>query len=40
MDHPYMKWAGNKSQGSCWWEIEAPDYEVDLQRNFVLKEPF
>ena len=40
MDHPYMKWASDKSRGSCWWKIEAPDYEVDLQRNFLLKESF
>ena len=40
MDHPYMKWARDKSQGSSWWKMEAPDYEVDLQRNFVLKDSF
>jgi phosphosulfolactate synthase len=40
MDHPYMKWASNKSLGRNWWEIEAPDYEVDLQRGFRLKDSF
>lgn len=40
MDHPYMKWASNKSLGKHWWEIEAPDYEVDLQRGFKLKDKF
>jgi phosphosulfolactate synthase len=40
MDHPYMKWASDKSLGKHWWEIEAPDYEVDLQRGFKLKDGF
>jgi phosphosulfolactate synthase len=40
MDHPYMKWASDKSQSSCWWKVEAPDYEIDLQRNFALKDSF
>jgi phosphosulfolactate synthase len=40
MDHPYMKWASDKSLGRHWWEIEAPDYEVDLQRGYKLKDSF
>jgi phosphosulfolactate synthase len=40
MDHPYMKWANDKSLGKHWWKIEAPDYEVDLQRGYKLKDCF
>jgi phosphosulfolactate synthase len=40
MDHPYMKWSGDKSQGSRWWKIDAPDYDIDLQRGYALKENF
>jgi phosphosulfolactate synthase len=40
MDHPYMKWARDKTQGSSWWKIDAPDYEVDLQRGYALKNSF
>jgi phosphosulfolactate synthase (CoM biosynthesis protein A) len=38
MDHPYMRWCQDKSAASCWWEMEAPDYNVDLQRGYVLKD--
>jgi phosphosulfolactate synthase len=40
MDHPYMKWAQDKSQGSKWWKMEAPSYDIDLQRGYVLKDSF
>lgn len=40
MDHPYMKWAKEKTRGSGWWEIEAPDYDIDLQRGYRLKDSF
>jgi phosphosulfolactate synthase len=40
MDHPYMKWAQDKSQSSKWWKMEAPSYDIDLQRGYVLKDSF
>lgn len=40
MDHPYMRWAQDKSAADKWWKIEAPDYSIDMQRTYVLKEPF
>jgi phosphosulfolactate synthase len=40
MDHPYMKWASDKSQAAHWWKLDAPDYDIDLQRNYSLKEGF
>lgn len=40
MDHPYMRWAQDKSAVAKWWKIEAPDYSIDMQRTYVLKEPF
>jgi phosphosulfolactate synthase len=40
MDHPYMRWLGDKSQGEYWWEIDTPDYDIDLQRNYTLKNSF
>jgi len=40
MDHPYMRWSADKSMASNWWKIEAPDYDIDIQRNYVLKDSF
>lgn len=40
MDHPYMKWAQDKSQGSKWWKTDAPNYDIDLQRGYALKDSF
>jgi phosphosulfolactate synthase len=40
MDHPYMKWAQDKSQSSKWWKMEAPNYDIDLQKGYVLKDGF
>jgi len=40
MDHPYMRWAHDKSLAENWWKIESPDYDIDLQRNYALKEFF
>ena len=40
MDHPYMRWSQDKSAATCWWKMEAPDYDIDLQRGYVLKDPF
>ena len=36
MDHPYMRWSHDKSQAENWWEMEMPDYTVDLQRQYRL----
>ena len=38
MDHPYMRWSQDKSVTEHWWEIDPPDYSIDLQRNFRLKD--
>jgi phosphosulfolactate synthase len=40
MDHPYMKWAQDKAQSSKWWKVEAPNYDIDLQRGYALKDSF
>jgi phosphosulfolactate synthase len=40
MDHPYYRWSKDKSLGPFWWKIEAPDYDIDLQRNYALKDSF
>lgn len=40
MDHPYMRWAQDKSVAANWWSIESPDYDIDLLRNPVLKPSF
>lgn len=40
MDHPYMRWSHDKSMADNWWKIEAPDYDIDLQRNYALKDKF
>lgn len=39
MDHPYMRWAQDKSVATHWWQVESPDYDIDLERGPVLK-PF
>jgi phosphosulfolactate synthase len=39
MDHPYFRWSQNRSQAAHWWQIEMPDYSVDLQRGYALKPP-
>jgi phosphosulfolactate synthase (CoM biosynthesis protein A) len=38
MDHPYMRWSRDKSAADNWWEIDAPDYSIDLQKGYVLKD--
>jgi phosphosulfolactate synthase len=40
MDHPYYRWCKDKSLTPYWWKIESPDYDIDLQRNYALKESF
>ena len=40
MDHPYMKWSQDKSQSSNWWKVDAPNYDIDLQRGYALKDSF
>lgn len=40
MDHPYMRWSQDKSVAENWWTIDAPDYEIDLQRGYKLKDFF
>jgi len=40
MDHPYMRWAQDRSHTPHWWKIDPPDYSVDMQRNFQLKDFF
>ena len=37
MDHPYMRWSADPSQAAHWWQIDGPDYNVDLQRGYALK---
>jgi phosphosulfolactate synthase len=37
MDHPYFRWSQDRSQAPNWWQIESPDYRIDLQRGYVLK---
>lgn len=38
MDHPYMRWAHNRELAKNWWEMPAPDYSVDLQRQYRLND--
>lgn len=38
MDHPYMRWAHNRDLAKNWWEMPAPDYSVDLQRQYRLND--
>ncbi len=40
MDHPYTRWSQDKSVANYWWKIEAPDYNIDMQRGYVLKDSF
>jgi phosphosulfolactate synthase len=40
MDHPYWRWLDDKTAASKWWKLEAPDYNIDVQKNYALKEPF
>jgi phosphosulfolactate synthase len=40
MDHPYMRWSRDRSSATCWWKSAAPDYDIDLQRGYALKDPF
>lgn len=40
MDHPYMRWSQDKSLATHWWQIEAPDYNIDIEKGCVLKEAF
>lgn len=37
MDHPYMRWAQDKSKAANWWQMESPDYSIDLQRPYQLQ---
>jgi phosphosulfolactate synthase (CoM biosynthesis protein A) len=37
MDHPYFRWAQDRSQAEHWWQIESPDYSIDMQRGYMLK---
>jgi phosphosulfolactate synthase len=37
MDHPYMRWSHDRSAAPNWWQIESPDYSIDLQRGYRLK---
>jgi phosphosulfolactate synthase len=38
MDHPYMRWSQDRLAAEHWWQMEAPDYGIDMQRNFQLKD--
>ena len=38
MDHPYMRWSQDRSVAPNWWEIDPPDYAVDMQRPYKLAE--
>ena len=38
MDHPYMRWSQDRSVAKHWWQIESPDYSVDMHRNYALQE--
>jgi phosphosulfolactate synthase len=38
MDHPYMRWSQDKSVAEHWWEIDSPEYDIDMQRNYKLKD--
>jgi len=40
MDHPYMRWSQDRSAATNWWKVDAPDYEIDMQRGYVLKDSF
>jgi phosphosulfolactate synthase len=40
MDHPYMRWSQDRTVCKNWWRIESPDYDVDILRNYALKEQF
>ena len=37
MDHPYFRWGQDRSQAECWWQIDSPDYDIDMQRGYALK---
>jgi len=37
MDHPYFRWAQDRSQAPNWWQIDNPDYDIDMQRGYALK---
>lgn len=38
MDHPYLRWLEEGKPVPEWWRMEPPDYDVDVNRGFVLKE--
>jgi len=38
MDHPYMRWSHDKDAAENWWEIAPPDYAVDMQKQYRLKD--
>lgn len=38
MDHPYMRWHQDRSVSANWWSIESPDYSVDMERTYTLKD--
>lgn len=37
MDHPYMRWSADPTQAAHWWQIDSPDYNIDIQRGYALK---
>lgn len=37
MDHPYFRWGQDRSQAEHWWQIDSPDYDIDMQRGYALK---
>lgn len=38
MDHPYMRWRQDPSAAPNWWSMESPDYAIDMERTYVLKD--
>ena len=38
MDHPYVRWLEEGKPVPEWWRMEPSDYDVDVNRGFVLKE--
>jgi len=37
MDHPYFRWGQDRSKAESWWQMDSPDYDIDMQRNYALK---
>jgi len=38
MDHPYLRWLRDGKPVPEWWRMEPPNYDVDVQRGYVLKD--